>query len=277
MYKVKDVMTSPVLTISPDNSVLQAADFMEMHNVGGLPVVEDDKLVGIITSKDIRFNHPNRIVADAMSESVIYCSPQDTIWDAAALMEQHKIERLPVLEKNVVVGIITKLKVTQITSQLFDPLTSLYSSEYIYQVAVGLLNKGCGIIVIFVDIDNFGEINKRYGHVTGDKYLKNIANILKAFFNKENNYLCRYGGDEFVVVTLKDLRSTINSVEKFINELSIKESMDEMAITLSIGICEGHKELVQNRSNYEIVEYLINKASLASTKAKVTKRKYIVA
>lgn len=277
MYKVKDIMTSPVLTIKPEDSVMQAADLMKAHNLGGLPVIDGGALVGIITSRDVRFNHPNRIVADAMSKPVICCSPHDTTWDAAALMEKHKIERLPVLEKGKVAGIITKVQVVQSNNQLIDSLTKLYRSDYIYQVAIELLSKGHEISVVFFDVDNFGEINKKWGHVYGDKCLKNIAILLREFLNEECDFICRYGGDEFVVVTLKNLETTVIMAEQIINAISTKGTLDSIPVTVSAGICGGRRKCVRHSNdNYETIQHLINKASLASTKAKVTKRKYIV-
>ena len=71
MLEIKDIMSKPVLTISQDKSVQYAAEYMYQNNIGGLPVTERNRLLGIITSRDIRLNHPNRIVADAMNKKAL--------------------------------------------------------------------------------------------------------------------------------------------------------------------------------------------------------------
>lgn len=269
MYKVRDMMTSPVNTISLGASVSQAADFMKKNNLGGLPVVEDNKLVGIITSRDVRINHPNRIVADAMTKPVICCSPNSTTWDAAALMDEYKIERLPVVEQDKVVGIITEVQMVKHISRLYDPLTETFNSEYIYQVAFNLLELGHKISVILLDVDDFGEMNKRWGHVYGDKCLKKIASVLKSVTNSKNDFFCRYGGDEFVIVTLRNSEEAMVMAKEVLDKISKIKLEYDLSITVSAGISEFREKIHKTEGDYyDATQCLINEASLASTKAK---------
>ncbi len=269
MYKVRDIMTSPVNTISLGSSVSQAAEFMKEYNLGGLPVVKDSKLVGIITSRDVRINHPNRIVADAMTKPVICCSPDSTTWDAVALMNEYKIERLPVVEHDKVIGIITEVQMVKHTSRLYDPLTETFNSEYIYQVAFNLLKLGHKISVILLDVDDFGEMNKKWGHVIGDKCLKRIASVLKSVINSKNDFLCRYGGDEFVIVTLRNSEEAMVIAKEVLDKISKINLGNNLSITVSAGISEYREKIHEAEGDYyEATQCLINEASLASTKAK---------
>lgn len=277
MFRVKDIMTTPVFTIGPGESVLQAAEYMQRHDIGGLPVVENENLVGIITSRDVRFHHPNRIVADAMTRRVICCSALDTTWDAAGLMEEHEIERLPVLENGKLVGILTKAQLVKYTSQLYDPLTGAYNSAYIYRLAAGLLSKGQQISVILLDVDNFGELNKKYGHIYGDRCLKEIARVLRENTEQGRDYVCRYGGDEFVIVTLKKLEEAETLTSEVISKIAAETSGFGVPVTVSAGICAaGSKFPGKAKNYYEVVENAINRSSLASTKAKRLNKGYIV-
>ncbi len=276
MLEVKDIMTNPVLTIHPDKSVLFAAEYMQENNIGGLPVVEGNRLSGIITSRDIRLNHPNRIVADAMTKKVVCCSPLDTTWDVAELMKAHKIERLPVAEKEKIVGIVTKKKIIKYVSQLSDHLTGIYNSSFIYMIATKLLEAGNEISVILLDINSFGEFNKKYGHVNGDNCLKIIAGILKEYVNDDNDYVCRYGGDEFVVVTSKKTRQAEELIIGIIDNIADHTIKTGFPVTVSAGISGGKRKYNRNTVRQKnVVENLINKASLASTRAKSMGVKYL--
>ena len=65
--KVSEIMASSVYTVSSDKSVSYAAERMNEWKVGSLIVVDHGTVMGIITSRDVRSSHPNRIVADAMT------------------------------------------------------------------------------------------------------------------------------------------------------------------------------------------------------------------
>jgi len=203
MFEVQDIMSSPVHTICTDKSVFQAARYMRKLGFGGLPVINNDKLVGIITSSDIYFSHPNRLVADSMTKRVIYCSLDDTIWDAVTQMTKNNIKRLPVVNRGHLVGLLTKGTVVKYMGNQYDPLTGIHNSIYIYQVADKLVTEGHEISVIFFDINDFGRINKEHGHVYGNKCLKIIAEIITKNIDVNRDFLCRYGGDEFVIVSLR--------------------------------------------------------------------------
>lgn len=277
MFMVRDVMANPVLTIEPEKSVKQAAEYMKEQCFGGLPVVEGNKLVGIITSRDVRINHPNRIVADSMTKDVIFCVPLDNTFYAAELMVKHKVERLPVVEKGQLVGIVTKGQILKYTSQLFDPLTGLYNSSYLYAIASNIFKEHHEITVILFDVNNFGEFNKRWGHVYGDRCLREIARILRESTKDGCDYLCRYGGDEFVVITLKNISDAEILANKVIEKIFTETPLTGVPVTVSAGICGGNRKFVRNTENhYKVVARLINKASMASTKAKTLNYKYVV-
>lgn len=277
MYMVKEIMASPVLTINPEKSVFQAAEHMKEHRIGGLPVVDGNGLAGIITSRDIRQNHPNRIVADSMTKTVIFCSPLNTTVDASELMEKHKIERLPVMEKGELVGMLTKSQIMKYIGQLYDPLTGIYNSSYIYMLATKFFSEEHEISVILFDINSFGEFNKKWGHVYGDKCLKEVARILLECTANKYEYLCRYGGDEFVVITLKKSKDAEILANRVIDKIASETLKTGMPVTISAGISGGHRKFARIANNqHRVVEDLINKASLASTRAKELKQKYLV-
>jgi CBS domain-containing protein len=113
--KIKDIITPSPHCISPDASLVQAAAEMKALDVGWLPVCEHDRLIGTVTDRDIAIravaggSDPNFIaVRQVMSRIVIFCFDDQDIWHAAHMMEDHKIRRLPVLNRdNRLVGIVS--------------------------------------------------------------------------------------------------------------------------------------------------------------------------
>ena len=102
---VKDGMTANPRTIGPSTSVQEAAKLMRDDDVGSLPVVEGDKLVGILTDRDIviRAGAEGRFDATAgelASRELVTVDPEQPLEEAARLMAQHQVRRLPVTEED---------------------------------------------------------------------------------------------------------------------------------------------------------------------------------
>ncbi len=110
---VSMVMTRNVRTVSPNDTVKSAARMMNRHKLGSVVVVKDHKLVGIVTERDVVDNiaskkgSPKTLVKDIMSMKLITVKPSDTIVDAMNAMARNGIKKLPVVENNRLVGIIT--------------------------------------------------------------------------------------------------------------------------------------------------------------------------
>ncbi len=122
---VKGWMTEPVISISPDATVIEADRMMREYGIRRLPVVKKDKLVGIVTRGDVREARASAAtslsiwelnyliarltVAKVMSSDVITIGPDANVADAAELMLNKKVSGVPVLDdKKKVVGIITE-------------------------------------------------------------------------------------------------------------------------------------------------------------------------
>jgi CBS domain-containing protein len=111
--KVRDVMTNSVDWVTPDTSVVEVAQLMKNDDVGSIPVCKEDRLIGIITDRDIVLkvvaaggNTNNISVKDVMSTDIISVSADQDVHEAADLMSRNQIRRLPVLEKGELVGIL---------------------------------------------------------------------------------------------------------------------------------------------------------------------------
>lgn len=111
---VRDIMSRDVEVVHPDSVIQEAADKMKTLNVGSLPVCDNKRLVGVVTDRDIAIRavasglDPNSTkVCDTMTPELIYCFEDETVSEAAKLMERYQIRRLPILSRNKhLVGIV---------------------------------------------------------------------------------------------------------------------------------------------------------------------------
>jgi CBS domain-containing protein len=112
MPTVKDFMTTNVITIDVQRTVLEAAKLMHQQDVGDLVVMEGVVAKGILTERDlvrrvIAMKKPlDTKVSQVMSDPLITIDEESSLRDAARLMVKYKIRRLPVTKKKVLVGII---------------------------------------------------------------------------------------------------------------------------------------------------------------------------
>jgi CBS domain-containing protein len=133
--KIKDIMSSPVYVVSPDENVARARNLMLRHKIGRLVIIENNKPIGIVTKKDIsrRLNQAEPQwrrrpidhipVKKVMTESLITIFPDATPKQLAELMSENNIGGLPVVNnKNEVIGIATKWDLIRYFSELDLPL-----------------------------------------------------------------------------------------------------------------------------------------------------------
>ena len=105
--KVKDNMSRDVQTVAPGSQVLDTAQLMRDQNIGCVLVKEDGKLIGVITDRDIACRvtaegrDPRTTTAKSiMTDIVDHCSESDTLYEAAKIMMEKRVHRLPVLDRN---------------------------------------------------------------------------------------------------------------------------------------------------------------------------------
>lgn len=269
MASISNYMSSPVITVDILDSVEQAVSLMERNCIGGLPVLEDGKLCGIITSRDARHSHTNRIIADAMSRNPVFIYASTSLWDAINLMEREKVERLPVLERGELVGIVTKKILLAEAGKHEDTLTGLKRAPYLRYMAENILRQEKELTVIFFDINGFGKINKKYGHVRGDICLKIIGRLLAERTENGAYFSGRYAGDEFMAVTAEDTERSTEWAVKIVNEVAVLTKEFGVPINIVAGIARGLRDGTGIEPyGTTAVDNLINKASLASTISK---------
>ncbi|WLR42743.1 CBS domain-containing protein [Bacillus carboniphilus] len=125
MSNIREIMSSNVACVSSQQSLQEAAELMIQYNVGSVPVVDNGKLCGIITDRDITTRATakgklgNTPVSEIMSTNLVSGNPNMSTEEASQLMAQNQIRRLPVVENDQIVGMVA----------LGDLATSQYSNE----------------------------------------------------------------------------------------------------------------------------------------------------
>ncbi|HHT88519.1 MAG TPA: CBS domain-containing protein [Clostridiales bacterium] len=111
--KIRDIMTKDIATLRSDDSIEKAARLMKQYDVGSIPVCTGDKIIGIITDRDIAVRSvapgqvDNQRVGDVMSTDLVIGNPDMDVQDAASIMSDRQIRRLPIVENNSLVGIVS--------------------------------------------------------------------------------------------------------------------------------------------------------------------------
>ncbi|MDF2531745.1 MAG: hrp [Clostridia bacterium] len=111
--KIKEIMTTDVRTISANDSISEAANIMKQLDVGSVPVVDNNLLVGIITDRDLVLRglamgkNAQESVSTIMSKDITTVTPDEDVHKAADIMASKQIRRLPIVENDRLVGIVS--------------------------------------------------------------------------------------------------------------------------------------------------------------------------
>lgn len=105
--KVKDVMHKGAIWVKPDTSLQSLARKMRRDDIGAIPVGENDRLIGMVTDRDIccrgvsNGRDPQNLTArDIMSKPIVYCRTDQKVEEAVSVMRKAKVRRLPVIDEN---------------------------------------------------------------------------------------------------------------------------------------------------------------------------------
>ena len=111
---VEAVMSSQVFSLGPSARTLDALDAMVQNDIGSVPVVDNGKLVGIITERDIvkeitkSFDYLAKPLSETGKRSVVTVTRSTPLWEAFATLLRNKIRRLPVVDEGRLIGIVTE-------------------------------------------------------------------------------------------------------------------------------------------------------------------------
>jgi CBS domain-containing protein len=105
--KLREIMSRDVQVVHPDETLQMAAQKMRDHDIGFLPVCEGDRLVGVVTDRDLALrgiaagvNSKAMLGRDLMTTPILYCYDDQDVDEAAKVMEEHQIRRVAVLSRD---------------------------------------------------------------------------------------------------------------------------------------------------------------------------------
>ncbi len=169
---VKDIMTTNVITVSPETTFYEAMEIIRAKGVRRLPVVKDDKVIGIVAEKDLLKASPSQAttldvwelttllsklkVKQIMKKDVVHVHPNTPIEEAAKIMADKKIGSLLVMEEEKLVGIITETDIFKVFINMLGAREKGFRYVFKVQNVPGILARilnlmhQCGADVIAV-------------------------------------------------------------------------------------------------------------------------------
>jgi acetoin utilization protein AcuB len=167
MMKVRNWMITDLITVSPKDTVESAIQIMQQHSIRHLPVVEDNRLVGLVTESSLRpYLSPEKLrlpLREVMIINPITIDPEASIDEAARLIYKYKIGGLPVVSQGKLVGIITITDILEAFIELMGILKAssrldIIPKEDNLNSALEVIKRGgAKIISIGMDITSEGE------------------------------------------------------------------------------------------------------------------------
>jgi CBS domain-containing protein len=109
---LKDIMSKDCVTVTMQDNVYEIAVKMKEHDIGFIPVVENKKLIGCVTDRDLVIRgyaerrSGSAAVEQVITKEVITASPDTDVHEAAKMLAKHQIRRLPVVENGELVGVV---------------------------------------------------------------------------------------------------------------------------------------------------------------------------
>ena len=126
-----------------------------------------------------------------------------------------------------------------------DPLTEIYNRRSLEELAGRFIGQakrlGRPLTFLLIDVDRFKQVNTRFGHLTGDFVLTEIATLLKGSI-RGTDVAIRYGGDEFLIALSNTDAAgaaiVVNRIHAFLNDWNQSSNLDDFTVSLSIGMAE---------------------------------------
>ncbi len=270
---VADVMTKTSVCVTSQETVLAASDAIRRHHLPGLPVVDGGRVVGVVTPIQLLHQPSYRAVLEVMSTEITPVAADLPLLQAYTLLTRQRVDVLPVVQEGRLVGQISLTAILQAKGWQTDPLTGLPWAVALRIWAGAALGRGSEVAILFIDLDSFGVVNKALGHNLGDDILRAITYLLESFVNASTDLLCRYGGDEFAIATIRpadEARALVQRIQETVS-LPVKIGGARQQLTVSVGFAGGRRRAGRVPSHVAAaVDDLLTLARRASAQAKET-------
>ncbi|UUY10609.1 sensor domain-containing diguanylate cyclase [Pseudomonas sp. J452] len=165
--------------------------------------------------------------------------------EARVLLEQRVLERTEELNSALRELSDKNRQLSELST--IDGLTGVYNRAHQEEVLATEWARACRqkgpLSVLMVDIDHFKRINDNYGHQSGDAVLQTVAALIKSFAKRKADVVCRYGGEEFMVIlpdtTAEGAQLVAEGIRQALAELDIPLAGEVLRVTVSIGLASA--------------------------------------
>ncbi|MCL6532298.1 MAG: diguanylate cyclase [Armatimonadetes bacterium] len=249
--------------LHPDHTVETALILLRGHQLTGLPVYDGQQVVGTVEYAQLLGVSPETPVSAVMYREIPHYTPETPLRTVAEWFLNTRRTFLPIVQEGKPVGSLTVFDLLPEIGRSYDPMTGLPWSDTLREWGIEQLSQGREITVIFFDLDNFGAFNKRYGHLVGDEVLRRVARILVEETNPETDIVCRWGGDEFAIATLRRREEAGLLAHHLSRQIASIQIPDvDMPIMVSYGYQGGKRTREREQVHYAAtVDNLVNLAS----------------
>ncbi len=269
MQLVRDVMLHQPAFVSRDATVRSVVETLRACGAETLPVLDRDRVVGLADALALTVFDGDVLVEEAMQPPQVL-EADTPLSQAAMRMRSGGFRQLPVTRDGALVGLLSTRDLLSVWGHVRDPLTGLPVQHQFRRWVAAAVASGREVSILFLDINDFGELNKNRGHVYGDQVLHCVADVLRSLIDPSRDCLCRYGGDEFAIGTYRSLseaEALAAEIRDQVSELCLADG--PVTTGISIGISGGRRESTRNGSHPgAMLDELVTRASRASTRAK---------
>lgn len=269
MQTVESLKLLPVW-VEPDHLVASARILLQGHGLRVMSVVDGGHVVGTVALDRVLAESDFLPVQAVMDPLRLVVEASESTREIAQRFVQEDLDFAPVVKEGRLLGIVTANMLLRELGRSWDPLTGLSWSDRLREWGIENLKRGNEVTILFLDLDDFGNYNKRYGHIVGDRVLRRMASFLQDHVDPERDVLVRYGGDEFAIGTIRareDAQSLAELLQVRASDMTIP---DAGQITFSVGIYGGKR--TRERENVHFAATLDNLINLASKDCIANKR-----
>ncbi len=263
----------PILPIwvNPQHLVSTAEHILVGHRVKALGVLDGTQLVGTISLLEVaNVDSPHATVGEHIRALGRVLEANTSIREAAHLFAGEDLDYLPVTDEGRFLGIVTPNMLLQEMGRSFDPMSGLSWSDLLRDWGLKHLEDGDEVTILFIDLNDFGQYNKKHGHIIGDRVIRAVADRLSECVDPSRDVLVRYGGDEFAIGTLRhreEAETLAELIRTQANGIIVEEGVEP--VTFSLGVFGGRRTRERENMHFSAtLDNLINMASRAALAAK---------
>jgi len=259
--------------VNPEHPVAAALMLMRGYGTRVLAVKEGSRLLGYVQRAQLESLTGVTPVSTALCIVRLRLDFQTSMIEAAQEFIDRDIDVAAVFSGEEFVGLLTSSMLLAEVKRNRDDVTGLLRSNELRDWSIARLREGREISLLYLDLDDFGQYNKQFGHVVGDRVLQLFAASLNAKVDPDIDFLVRQGGDEFAIASLRNRDGALRLKAEIeaLAPLSLPEI--QSPVCFSVGLSGGRRTHVRSDDHLAAMYAdLLTEASLQAQKEKQHKK-----